>query len=250
MNKKYLSLVFMALVLVFSGCGEDLFETDEDTHATPAPYADTAPPIGSIIINDNASPNITKSTSVTLNISAIDYTGVSEMCVSDSDTCASTGWETVTPSTTFTTSKPWTLPAGDGLKAVNVWFKDTLGNATASASPHSGTITLDTTAPIDGTLTAAASGGSIILTWPVFLDTGSGIKNYSLVYNVGGGVAPASCAAGTAVANLTADTTFSGGTYTFVHSAGLTSGTTTYYRLCATDWTGNTSAGAIAQATP
>ena len=241
LKKKYLSLLFVPLVLVFSGCGEDLFETDEETHATPAPYADTAAPIGTITINSGASPNITNSTSVTLNISATDYTGVSQMCVSDSTTC--TTWEA------YAISKSWTLPTGDGLKTVNVWFKDTLGNATASASPHSGTITLDTTAPTDGTLTATASAGSITLTWPVFLDTGSGIKNYTLVYNIGGS-APADCAAGTAVANLTADTTFSGGTYTFVHSAGLTSGTTTYYRLCATDWAGNTSAASTDRGIP
>ena len=245
LNKKYLSLLFVPLVFIFSGCGEDLFETDEDTHATPAPYADTAAPTGTITINSGASPNITNSTLVTLNISATDYTGVSQMCVSDSISC--TAWETVTTSTTFTTSKAWTLPTGDATKTVYVWFKDTLGNA--NATPYSGTINLDTTAPTDGTLTATASPGSITLTWPVFLDTGSGIKNYTLVYNIGGS-APADCAAGTAVANLTADTIFSGGTYTFVHSAGLTSGTTTYYRLCATDWAGNRSAGAITQATP
>jgi len=33
LNKKYLSLLFVVLVFVFSGCGEDLFESDEDTHA-------------------------------------------------------------------------------------------------------------------------------------------------------------------------------------------------------------------------
>lgn len=239
LKKKYLSLLFVPLILIFSGCGEDLFETDEETHATTK-ITDTTAPTGSVYINSTAAPNNTNNISVTLYISASDdYSGVSQMCVSDSSTC--TTWET------FATSKAWTLPTGDATKTVYIWFKDALGNA--NATPYSATITLDTTAPTDGALTAIASVGSITLTWPVFLDTGSGIKNYTLVYNIGG-PAPADCAAGTAVANLTADTTFSGGTYTFVHSAGLTSGTTTYYRLCATDWAGNRSAGAITQATP
>src|SRR3990172_3822170 len=238
LNKKYLSLLFVVLVFVFSGCGEDLFESDEDTHATPAPYADTAAPTGTITINSGASPNITNSTLVTLNISATDYTGVSHMCVSDSTTC--TTWETVTTSTTFATTKTWTLPSGDGTKTVYVWFKDTLGNA--NATPYSGTIILDTTAPVDGTLTATAVSGTIRLEWSGFSDNGSGMKDYILVYNVGGGGAPASCSEGTAVANLTVDATFSGGTYTYVHSTGLSAGQTTFYRLCATDWTGNTSA--------
>ena len=243
LNKKYLSLLFVVLVFVFSGCGEDLFESDEDTHATPAPYADTAAPTGTITINSGASPNITNSTLVTLNISATDYTGVSHMCVSDSTTC--TTWETVTTSTTFATTKTWTLPAGDGTKTVYIWFKDVLGNA--NTTPYSGTIILDTTAPVDGTLTATAVSGTIRLDWSGFSDNGSGMKDFILVYNIGGS-APASCSEGTAVTNFTY--TSSGGVYIFIQSTGLISGTTTYYRLCATDWTGNTSAGAIAQATP
>ncbi len=236
LNKKYLSLVFMALVLVISGCGED---EDERTGATQK-ITDTTPPTGSVYINTTAAPNNTNNPSVTLHISASDdYSGVSQMCVSDTNTTTCTAWEA------FAVSKAWTLPSGDGTKTVYVWFKDALGNA--NATPYSGTITLDTTAPTNGALTASASAGSITLTWPVFLDTGSGIKDYILVYNIGGS-APASCSEGTAVTNFTY--TLSGGVYTFTQSTGLTSGTTTYYRLCATDWTGNTSAGIIAQATP
>lgn len=238
LKKKYLSLLLVPLILIFSGCGEDLFETDEETHATTK-ITDTTAPTGSIYINSTAAPNNTNNISVTLYISASDdYSGVSQMCVSDSSTC--TTWET------FATSKAWTLPTGDATKTVYIWFKDALGNA--NATPYSGTITLDTIAPTEGTLTATAVSGTIRLDWSGFSDSGSGIKDYILVYNVGGGVAPASCSAGIAVTNFTY--TLSGGAYTFTHSTGLTSGTTTYYRLCATDWIGNTSAGATAQATP
>ena len=234
LNKKYLSLLFVVLVFVFSGCGEDLFESDEDTHATPAPYADTAAPTGTITINSGASPNITNSTSVTLNISATDYTGVSHMCVSDSTTC--TTWETVTTSTTFATTKTWTLPAGDGTKTVYIWFKDVLGNA--NTTPYSGTIILDTTAPVDGTLTAnrSVNGSVITLSWSGFSDgtAGSGIKNYTLVFSTN---LIASCSAGTPVPNYT-------GTSGPYDHTGLNAGTTYYYWLCATDWVGFTSSGA------
>ncbi|MDO8446881.1 MAG: hypothetical protein Q7T53_12435, partial [Deltaproteobacteria bacterium] len=201
----------MALLLVFSGCGED---EDERTGATQK-ITDTTAPTGSIYINSTAAPNNTNSNSVTLYISASDdYSGVSQMCVSDSTTC--TTWET------FTTSKAWTLPAGDGTKTVYVWFKDALGNA--NATPYSGTITRDTTPPTDGALSATAVSGTIKLGWSGFSDNGSGIKDYILVYNIGGS-APASCSAGTAVTNFTY--TLSGGAYTFTQTTGLTLGTTT-----------------------
>lgn len=226
LKKKYLSLLLVPLILIFSGCGEDLFETDEETHATTK-ITDTTAPTGSIYINSTAAPNNTNNISVTLYISASDdYSGVSQMCVSDSSTC--TTWET------FATSKAWTLPTGDATKTVYIWFKDALGNA--NATPYSGTITLDTTAPTDGALTAtrSANGSAITLNWSGFSDVGSGIKNYTLVYNAG---LIASCSAGTPVPNYT-------GTSGPYDHTGLNAGTTYYYWLCATDWVGNTSPGA------
>lgn len=224
LNKKYLSLVFMALVLVFSGCGED---DDAKTGATQK-ITDTTAPTGSIYINTTAAPNNTNTTSVTLHISASDdYSGVSQMCVSDSTTC--TTWET------YATSKAWTLLAGDGTKTVYVWFKDALGNT--NTAPYSGTITLDTTAPTDGALTTSrsANGSTITLNWSGFSDgaTGSGIKNYTLVYSTS---LITSCSAGTSVPNYT------GASGPYDHT-GLNAGTTYYYWLCATDWIGNTSVG-------
>src|SRR4030067_2688178 len=123
LKKKYLSLLFVPLVLVVSGCGEDLFESDEDSHATTK-ITDTTAPTGSIYITSTAAPNNTNNNAVTLHISASDdYSGVSQMCVSDSTTC--TTWETFS---TSPTQKAWTLPSGDGTKTVYVWFKDALGN--------------------------------------------------------------------------------------------------------------------------
>jgi hypothetical protein len=75
---------------------------------------DTTPPTGSIAINDNAP--YTNSTSVTLTLSASDANGVSQMCFSN-DNVTWTSWET------YSTSKSWTLPSGDGTKTVYVKFK-------------------------------------------------------------------------------------------------------------------------------
>lgn len=234
-NYKYLALVFMAFALVFSGCGEE--DDDDGTTGATLQITDTTAPTGSIYLNSIGDAS-TNNPLVTLHISASDdYSGVSQMCVSDSTTCSA--WET------YATSKSWTLTGGDGVKTLYVWFKDNGGYA--NSSPYSGTIILDTTAPVDGSLTATAVSGAVTLDWSGFSDSGSGIQDYTLVYNIGGS-APVSCSAGTAAANFTY--TALSGTYTFTQTTGLTSGTTTYYRLCATDWTGNISAGVIAQATP
>ncbi len=98
--------------------------------------SDTTPPTGSITINSGAL--YTNITSVTLNLSASDPSGVSHMCVSNTASCAA--WES------FISSKSWTLPLGDGLKTVYVWYQDSFGNA--DIVPYSDSITLDTTVPV------------------------------------------------------------------------------------------------------
>jgi hypothetical protein len=95
---------------------------------------DTTPPTGSIVINgDNM---YTNSIYVILTLSASDANGVSQMCFSDNG-ITWTDWEP------YATSKPWTLPSGDGTKTVYVRFKDSAGNV----STYSDTIILDTTPP-------------------------------------------------------------------------------------------------------
>jgi hypothetical protein len=187
---------------------------------------DTTPPTGSVYINSNAT--YTNFTSVTLTLSASDSSGVSQMCISNTSSCSS--WES------YTTSKSWTLSSGDGTKTVYVWFKDSVGN---SSSSYSDTITLDSTAPIDGTFAATAGNGQVSLSWSGFSDATSGIGNYKLVYSTSG--TPSSCSTGTQIY-------FNSGT-SYTHT-GLTNGTTYYYRVCATDNAGNTSTGATNSATP
>ena len=144
------------------------------------------------------------------------------MCISNTTTCSS--WEP------YTTSKSWPLTTGDGLRFVYAWFKDSSG--ISNTSPYLAAITLDTTPPTDGTLTATAGDGQVLLSWSGFSDVTSGIGSYRLVYSTSG--TPDSCLSG---ANI-----YSGSETSYTHT-GLTNGTTYYYRVCATDNAENASIG-------
>jgi flagellar hook assembly protein FlgD len=98
--------------------------------------SDIVAPTGSIAIQ--AADNYTNSTAVTLALAANDPNGVTQMCISNSETC--TGWQT------FRQSLPWQLTSGDGLKTVRAWFKDGAGNV--NGQPYTATVNLDTTAPL------------------------------------------------------------------------------------------------------
>lgn len=93
--------------------------------------SDLNPPTGSILIN--AGVPITNSTAVKLTLSATDDSGpVAKMCISNTNTCSS--W------VPYATSKFWTLTAGNGVKTVNIWFRDKFDNDTPA--PYYATITL------------------------------------------------------------------------------------------------------------
>src|SRR3990167_6091184 len=102
-------------------------------------------PGGSLSINSGAA--YTKSTSVTLNLSATDNVGVTGYYLSTSSTTPSataTGWTSVTSTASFGASVSYTLSSGDGSKTVYAWYKDSSGNVSATTNDS---ITLDTTAP-------------------------------------------------------------------------------------------------------
>ena len=107
-------------------------------------YLDVEPPIGSVVINDGGI--YANSPTVNLSISATDYSGVSEMCISNIPTCSS--------SETYAKSKIWSLLPDDGAKIIYVKFKDIVGNW---SNAFTVTVTLDTTAPIT---TASPAGGT------------------------------------------------------------------------------------------
>jgi hypothetical protein len=97
----------------------------------------------------------------------------------------------------------------------------------------------DAAPPINGSVLAIPGISQVSLSWSGFTDAESGIKNYMLVYDTGG--FPVSCSYGTQI--------YSGTNKTFIHK-GLSNNTTYYYRLCATDNSGNISSGVTAAATP
>jgi hypothetical protein len=105
---------------------------------TVAAIVDVTPPTGSININSGAT--YTKTAAVTLNLSASDTGGVTQMRFST--TSASSGFGSAL---TYATSYAYTLPAGDGAKTVWVQYKDTAGNWSSTSIAKS--ITLDTVAP-------------------------------------------------------------------------------------------------------
>lgn len=119
---------------------------------------DTLAPVGSVTIDvGNVFVN---SASVTLSLSASDInSSVTQMQISNDGTFDSEPWEA------YSTSKGWTLTAGDGTKSVYVRFQDSVGNVSVS---YSDSITLDTsTAPVDvSNLDATPNDdGSITLYW-------------------------------------------------------------------------------------
>ena len=97
---------------------------------------DTIPPSGSIIIQNTD--NVTNATTIALVLSANDMSGVTQMCISNTESC--TNWQR------YATSLSWQLDSGDGLKTVHVWFKDGAGNS--NLLPYTVSITLDTTSPV------------------------------------------------------------------------------------------------------
>jgi hypothetical protein len=202
---------------------------------TPASQ-DTTAPVGSVIVNNGNS--VTATTSVLLSLSASDAVGVVGYYVSNSSSVPSagqSGWSPVGSTTSlFTTLNGWQVTAGDGVKTVYVWYKDAAGNVSTAAST---TITLDTTPPTNGTLTAIAASGQIQLIWSGQTDSGSGLAAYKLVY-ANGSTAPADCS-GSALAT----------TSPYTH-AGLANGQSYSYRLCTQDNAGNVSTGAAATAIP
>ncbi|KAF0221782.1 MAG: hypothetical protein FD174_113 [Geobacteraceae bacterium] len=95
----------------------------------------------------------------------------------------------------------------------------------------------DSQVPTDGTLTATPGNGQVSLSWTAAADN-VGVTGYKLVISTT--ATPADCT-GTAI--------YSGTGLSFTDT-GLTNGTTYFYRVCATDNTGNTSGGVTASAAP
>ncbi len=189
--------------------------------------ADKTAPRCSLAINGGST--ATRTTSVTLTLSATDMSGIAQMCLSNTATCSA--W------TPYATSKVWTLAPGNGTKTVSVWFRDGVGNA--SRTPCTDQIILDALAPTNGAVVAQPGNQEMALSWSGFADAHSGVASYKAVFSTVR--APASCAVGT--------TGYQGTDTAWVH-AGLINGKTYYYQVCAIDGAGNLSTGASARGRP
>jgi hypothetical protein len=188
---------------------------------------DTTIPTGTIVINSGD--DYTQKRGVTLTLSCSDNVPCYRMQLSNDNVT----WSNLTA---YSVIKNWTLTAGDGGKTVYVKYRDNVGNWSET---YSDAITLDATPPVNGSLTATAGTAQVDLQWSGFTDALSGIAGYRLVFNTGS--APASCSVGTLI--------YSGTDTSYLHT-NLTPGTKYYYRLCAQDQAGNSSAGFRVNATP
>jgi len=135
---------------------------------------DTLPPTGTIQVNNGAT--AVKSTAVTLNLSATDASGISQMSFSSDNI-------TYTTPQTYGANKSWTFSTGDGNKTVYVKFLDKSGRW---STPISVTVLLDTVLPT-GTIninSGAAYTNSTTVTLNLSgIDAASGIDKMSFSTN-------------------------------------------------------------------
>ena len=184
---------------------------------------------GSITINDGAT--YTKSTDVTLNLTASDNIGVTGYYLSSSaakPSVTANGWITVTPVQSYYETVSYTLSSGEGGKTVYVWYKDSDGNISATASDS---ITVDMTAPV------------VTITSPT---SGSAYTSLANTINLGGNVTEG----GSGIAGVTWSSdkggsgTASGTTGWTISGISLTDGDT-IIAVTATDGAGNTGTDTI-----
>jgi subtilisin family serine protease len=203
----------------------DLWASLSGASGTPAPGTSPTPqpspepgPTGTITLNKGVL--FSKSNTVTAALATT--SGVAtQVCLSESSSC--TKW--VTKAAAFTVI----LSAGNGSKTVNAWWKNAAG--AISATPASATISVDGTAPVDGTLTGTANVLSVDFNWSDFSDAGSGLYSYRLL--LGSAAIAAGCGTGTVV--------YEGPNTSF--SKTFASAGTIFARVCAKDALGNMSAG-------
>jgi len=136
---------------------------------SPAGLLDTAPPSGTIVINNNRS--VTNSTNATLSLTWNDGTGSGVVRMRFSNDGAT--WTAWLP---LAVTYAYMLPGGDGYKTVRAQFLDKAGNRSAVSSDF---IRLDTTPPTgsviinDGALSTETQAVTLRLTWSD--GTGSGV---------------------------------------------------------------------------
>ncbi|MEW5760274.1 MAG: chitobiase/beta-hexosaminidase C-terminal domain-containing protein, partial [Candidatus Thermoplasmatota archaeon] len=106
---------------------------------------DTKKPIGSLVINNGK--RITSTEKILLSLSAFDESGVKDVLISPVPSFSDTTWES------FSSTKLYSLPPGDGIKKIYVRYMDYAG---LESDVYSAEIILDTEAP---TLSLSISDG-------------------------------------------------------------------------------------------
>jgi poly(3-hydroxybutyrate) depolymerase len=203
--------------------------------------SELAPPTGTISIA-SPTPGYTRVSAVTVAVTANDPSNVTGVCVSTATSCST--FTSVTPAATFSGDIAFTLPATAGLKTVNLFLRDGLGNVTTSPAATA-SITFDATPPTVGAVAATPGDGQVTLSVASVTDSPAGVAAFRVVYAEGTlaapPAAPTSCATGTAAGDFPA---------TPLSVTGLTNRTLYAFRVCAVDRAGNVSAGATRSAEP
>jgi hypothetical protein len=202
---------------------------------------DNSAPTGSVSINANAT--FTNSSAVSLTLSATDNgSGVSHMIISNDGVFDTEVWEN------YSSTKNWTLVAGEGIKTVYVKFKDSVENI---SSLYSDNITVDMTPPSvpivvdigfdvsgnemnDANYTATTT--KLKANWSSQDGSGSGINYYNIkatYFSLG----MTKRATLVSVSNITSTT------YTFTGFTLNTTETTYFIEVSAVDKAGNVSNG-------
>ncbi|WP_431026888.1 S-layer homology domain-containing protein [Lysinibacillus sp. LZ02] len=136
---------FTSGTIVNSEGNYTLVVTDTAGNTTTVSFKmDKTPPTGTLSINNEAASTNTEN--VTLSLTGTDANGPIEMRFS-SDNITWSAWEP------FSSSKSWTLSAGDGTKMVYMQLRDMADNVGVTTS---GSINLDTTPPV---VTGIANNG-------------------------------------------------------------------------------------------
>ena len=171
-----------------------------------------------------------------MSLSATDNVGVTAYYASETSTTPSasaTGWTSVTSTTSYSATVSFTLRSGsvgDNTKTVYVWFKDTAGNVSSSASDS---ITLASAPSAPTGVSATAGNGQVSISWTSV----SGATSYNIYWSTTSGV------------TKTTGTKLTGGTSPYTHT-GRTNGTTYYYVVTAVNSYGESSESSQVSGTP
>jgi Fibronectin type III domain len=208
--------------------------TSTGASARTTTNADGVSPEGSILIDEDA----LYSTDLELDLSleATDAAAVSLMCVTTSDSSDDCdAWSAYDTASTFTLD----ADTEDGEQTLYAWFEDANGNVNSATITDN--IFLDTQPPVDGVVEVSQSADTeVVVSWSEFSDLATGVESYRAVMR-SDGTTPTDCSDGEVIYSGSDDS---------VTVSDLSLGGSYAVRVCAWDYTGQSSEGATATFTP